>query len=136
MRKTILALFSFGLAFAACGDPTPTNRFEFTPVAYTVLPTSATPPGEMLIVDDGPRGLYLADEVVVTLHAPDVDGFNRWASIVGFDVRNEFDLRNGDMLVFVGVPPGSADDAIAFIRSRRAEAVSVDRSVLATGNGS
>ena len=133
MRLIPVAAIAFAIVVAACSSPTP-ETFTFTPVPYTVVPTGSTPSSELLIVDDDERGLYLADEVAVTVARDDAKAFTAWAKTVGFSVRSDSDLRNGTLLLLVAVPPGSADDAIAYIEREADNVLDVRRSVVATAN--
>jgi hypothetical protein len=104
------ALWLVAFLAGACDDDGEGEAFQFTPVPYTVMPSSTAVIG---VQDDG--DYYFADEVFVTLEQDERDDFVAWAEGVGFSaviVEPALDLP---LIVTVKVPAGSVPAAISLI---------------------
>jgi hypothetical protein len=113
-----LGLIAVLMVAAACGSPDgDAPEFVYTPVPYTVIPAQTRVPSYIVSERDGE--VYQADKVLVAVAKEQREEFTEWLDDVGFGVGQIIDTPGADLpivTVVVHVPPGSAPDAVEFIR--------------------
>lgn len=113
----LAALLAFAIATfaAACGSPgSDTRAFKYDPIPYTVVIERGTPVA--VAVDD--RGnKFRADSLSVVVRSAQLPDFEEWSRGLGFRfgaTQPTVDVTFVELLV----PPGSAPDALALVKTQ------------------